>query len=150
MLLSGRLPPPIPRNKKSLPKSTNLFEHSDWDLVSEDAKALLSKMLNPDPRSRCTSENALNHPWIKKHTTKRGVGQTLALTGLNNLKKFKAQTKLQEAVWIFLVTFLATKEEKNKSLRTFQELDINGDGQLTREELIKGSKSLVLMTNWFV
>mgnify|MGYP000945054374 CR=1 FL=1 len=37
-----------------------------------------------------------------------------------------------------MVQQLATKEEKNELLEIFQQLDTNGDGQLSRDELIKG------------
>jgi calcium-dependent protein kinase len=39
------------------------------------------------------------------------------------------------------VNFLATKEEKTELLKTFQTLDLNGDGKLSREELIIGNGS---------
>jgi len=39
---------------------------------------------------------------------------------------------------MFLVSYLASTEEQNQLLKTFQALDLNGDGQLSREELIKG------------
>lgn len=45
---------------------------------------------------------------------------------------------MQEATWVFLVTYLATQEEKSELLKTFQALDANGDGKLTREEIIDG------------
>jgi Ca2+-binding EF-hand superfamily protein len=41
------------------------------------------------------------------------------------------------------VNYFATKEEKNELLKTFQALDLNGDGQLSREELIAGILSLL-------
>lgn len=37
------------------------------------------------------------------------------------------------------MNYLATKDEKQELLKTFQALDLNGDGQLTREELIAGN-----------
>lgn len=46
--------------------------------------------------------------------------------------------KLQEATWIFLVNIMATKQEKDELLKAFKALDINGDGQLSKEELIAG------------
>ena len=47
---------------------------------------------------------------------------------------------MQEAIWLFLVNYLSTKEEKNELLKTFQALDLNGDGQISKEELIIGFK----------
>jgi len=51
----------------------------------------------------------------------------------------KAERKLQHATWMFLVSYLASNEERNQLLKTFQALDLNNDGQLSREELIKGN-----------
>ena len=49
-----------------------------------------------------------------------------------------------------MVTYLATRDEKNELLKTFQALDLNGDGQLTRRELIEGKRQGVLfLTNSF-
>jgi len=36
------------------------------------------------------------------------------------------------------VNYFATHEERTQLLKTFQALDLNGDGQLSKEELIKG------------
>ena len=38
------------------------------------------------------------------------------------------------------MNFLATKEEKAELLKTFQSLDLNGDGKLSRDELIIGKQ----------
>ena len=40
---------------------------------------------------------------------------------------------------MYLVNHLSTKEEKNELEKTFHALDINGDGKLSREELIIGT-----------
>jgi calcium-dependent protein kinase len=40
---------------------------------------------------------------------------------------------------MYMVNYLTTKEEKNELLKTFQQLDLNGDGILTREELLIGN-----------
>ena len=42
---------------------------------------------------------------------------------------------------MFLVTYMSNREEKAELLKTFQALDINGDGKLTTEELIIGNLS---------
>ena len=50
----------------------------------------------------------------------------------------KATHKLQHAIWVFMVSFLTTREEKNELFSIFKTLDLNGDGQLTRDELLTG------------
>nr|CAH8872398.1 unnamed protein product [Trichobilharzia regenti] len=38
---------------------------NDWNKISDSAKDLLTKMLNPEPSKRCTASMILSHPWIK-------------------------------------------------------------------------------------
>ena len=39
---------------------------------------------------------------------------------------------------MFFINYLATREEKGELLQTFQDLDLNKDGMLSKEELIIG------------
>lgn len=43
---------------------------------------------------------------------------------------------------MYIVTHLMSKEEQQELERTFKALDENGDGRLSREELIKGYTKL--------
>lgn len=45
---------------------------------------------------------------------------------------------MQQATWVFVVSLLASKEEKQDLMNTFKILDLNGDGKLSTEELIIG------------
>jgi len=45
------------------------------------------------------------------------------------------------------VSYLATREEKSQLLTTFQLLDLNGDGKLSREELITGYQKILGLEN---
>lgn len=56
---------------------------------------------------------------------------------LNNMRSFRIESKFQEAAWIFIVNNLTTNEEREELLRTFEALDLNHDGLLSKEELIK-------------
>lgn len=46
--------------------------------------------------------------------------------------------KLQQATLMFIVTQLTSKQEKEELEKTFKALDKNGDGKLSRQELIDG------------
>jgi len=39
---------------------------------------------------------------------------------------------------MFIVNYMSSKEEKQELMKTFQLLDTNGDGKLSREELVAG------------
>ena len=52
---------------------------------------------------------------------------------------YKAHRKLQQAVWTYIVSQMSTKEETNELIKVFKDLDTNGDGQLSKEELIRGN-----------
>jgi len=51
---------------------------------------------------------------------------------------FKANYKIQHAIWVFMVSNLVSSEEKRNLMALFKTLDVNGDGQITKEELIMG------------
>ena len=57
------------------------------------------------------------------------------------MRTFHTTKKLQEAAYMFLVNYVATKEEIDQLLKTFQKLDANGDGMLSTEELILGYRT---------
>lgn len=40
--------------------------------------------------------------------------------------------------WVFLSFHFSKKEERNRYLKVFQELDKNGDGTLSVDEIVKG------------
>jgi Ca2+-binding EF-hand superfamily protein len=41
---------------------------------------------------------------------------------------------------MFIVNQMATREEKKELMKVFQQLDTNGDGKLSREELLNGKR----------
>jgi len=54
--------PPNPND--STWKSTELFTEPQWKLASSQAKDFIRSMLDPDPCSRITADEALEHNWI--------------------------------------------------------------------------------------
>ncbi|KAL8122125.1 hypothetical protein AgCh_018754 [Apium graveolens] len=41
------------------------FKREPWPQISDNAKSLIRKMLEPDPRKRLTAKQVLEHPWIQ-------------------------------------------------------------------------------------
>lgn len=40
------------------------FEERDWKNISDEAKDLISKMLDKNPKTRISSHDCQNHPWL--------------------------------------------------------------------------------------
>jgi len=57
---------------------------------------------------------------------------------MKNLQGFRTNRKLQGAIWEFFVAYMTSDSEKIALLDTFKALDVNGDGMISREELIQG------------
>jgi len=113
----------------------------EWDEISDEAKDLIKMMLKKDINKRLTSLDALEHPWIKKFnfkdTSKREPSEMFKKAILN-LKDFRAEQKLQQAALAFIVRNQSKKEEVRDLRKVFMEMNEKGDGQLTKDELLKG------------
>lgn len=113
------------------------FPPEDWGMVSSEAKDLIGKMLTKDADHRITAAKALQHPWfdiLKSDNRNRKV----ILKAMNNLSTFQADRKLQYAVLHFITSQLTSTSETRDLKAVFLELDANGDGKLSREELHEG------------
>ena len=118
------------------------FDQKEWEEVSSLAKDLISKMLTYNSNKRPSAQKILEHEWFTKYTKEVSIDAPALQNVLKNMKDFRNDMKLQEGIWTFIVTKLATKDEKNELLEMFKALDTNGDGQLSREELYEGYKKI--------
>lgn len=66
------------------------------------------------------------------------VDTTVAMGALSNLKTFRADQKLKQATFAFIASQLLTKSEKENLARIFKAIDKNGDGKLSKEEILEG------------
>jgi calcium-dependent protein kinase len=128
-------------NKIKIGKFT--FPEEEWDNVSSEAKDLISKMLAYKPADRYSASECLGHKWFSENISKKNVDKTFSIRCLNNMKKFHAERKLQQAALTYIVNHLVTKEDKNELLELFQQFDKNGDGVLSKEEILEGYKSIL-------
>ena len=112
---------------------------AEFQSISSEAKDLISKMLEYNAESRLSALEAINHDWFTKVMgTQEGE---INIDNLKNLKAFNSKSKLQAAIYFFIVNNMATKEEKNSLIKTFKALDLKGDGKLTSDELMAGYNS---------
>ena len=113
--------------------------------VSQAGKDLLNKMLTYEPGQRPTAKECYDHPWFKKEH--RLDKKKLDHETLKNFKHFQYRSKLQRALYHFLADNLSSSEEKKRLTETFKALDINGDGTLSKDEIMSGYSKTVGITN---
>jgi len=99
----------------------------NFETVSQEAKALIKKMMCKDVDRRVSAQEAINDDWFRK--VMGSQENEISFKNLANLKNFNSKSKLQQAVYYFIVNNMATKEEKNELIKTFKALDLNGDGK---------------------
>ena len=67
------------------------LESKEWGTVSDDAKDLVSKLLEKDPNKRLTAKDALDHRWLVTASSEHAVSQQR----LHNLKLFQYVQRLR-------------------------------------------------------
>jgi len=93
-------------------------------------------MLVQDPEKRISAVDALQDSWFASAASKAAVSeQEQALTSLS---KFHAESKLQEAALTIIISQMVNRNEEQQLRENFKLLDKNGNGQISREELLEG------------
>lgn len=137
ILLTG-IPPYSSRDNKSILKEIhkNPFQLTPENIenLSVDSIDLITKLLKISPNARISASEALQHSWISNH--RQISGESLKLT-LLNLKNFHNKSKLQNAVQVYTASQIATNQELKEIRKQFQALDKDGNGKLTKNELLQ-------------
>ena len=97
-------------------------------------------MLNIDPKKRLSALEALQDVWFKENQEKSSTDKKLSKSVLKNMKKFKKNRKFEKATIAFIINQLVLKDERNELEKQFKEWDLNGDGVLSKEEIVNGYK----------
>ena len=136
IMLSGK-PPFNGKNDSEIlakiKKGVFSFPAHEWSHVSPEAKDLIQSMINCDPETRFSAEQALNHCWFTTNTQRNAPLPSI----VSNLTQFRASQKLQHAVLTFISSQLISKKELSLLAQNFKLMDKNGDGKLSKEELIE-------------
>ena len=110
--------------------------------ISKEAKSLIKQLLELDPHKRLNAKEALTHPWFTLVDSNQCIEKSVNPESLNsvikNMIEFRAEQKLQQAALAFLVHNLSSQQEVSEIKDVFMLFDQNGDGRLSKDELLTG------------
>ena len=140
ILLSG-MPPFNGQSDQEIMKKVRAgsfsFDDKVWNNISDNCKDFISKLLTYKPEERPTASEALQHPWIVELSTVQ-IDESMAMSALDNLKGFKADTTMKQATFAFIASQLLSKTERDGLAKVFKAFDKNGDGKLSMQEVKEG------------
>lgn len=116
------------------------FLQEEWRNISVEAKSLIKRMLVMDTGKRLSARECLEDHWIRQSVGTRMPEAEHVTLSLNQLKQFRAEQKLRDAFLTFMTSRMLTKEYEKELSDAFQAIDKNGDGKLSREELLEAYK----------
>ncbi|KAE8682484.1 Calcium-dependent protein kinase 17 [Hibiscus syriacus] len=124
------------------------FTSDPWPAISPQAKELVKKMLNMDPKQRLTAVQVLSHPWIKEDG--EAPDTPLDNTVISRLKQFKAMNNFKK-VALRVIAGCLSEEEIMGLKEMFKGMDTDNNGTITLEELKQGlSKQGTKLTEYEV
>ncbi|CAH9062801.1 unnamed protein product [Cuscuta europaea] len=110
-----------------------------WPKVSDNAKDLVKKMLNPDPTKRLTALEVLDHPWLQN--AQKAPNVSLGETVIARLKQFSMMNKLKKRALKVIAEHLSV-EEMAGIKEVFKLMDTSNNGKINMNELRVGMQKL--------
>ncbi|XP_024401417.1 calcium-dependent protein kinase 26 [Physcomitrium patens] len=120
-------------------KSELDFATDPWPKISDSAKDLIRKMLNPEASKRMKAHHVLCHPWICED----GVAPDRPIDSAvqSRLKHFSAMNKLKK-IAIRVIAESLSEEEIAGLKEMFKMMDADNSGSISYEELKEGLKKV--------
>uniref|UniRef100_A0A5B7AXX5 non-specific serine/threonine protein kinase n=1 Tax=Davidia involucrata TaxID=16924 RepID=A0A5B7AXX5_DAVIN len=115
------------------------FKRDPWPKVSDNAKDLVKRMLDPDPNRRLTAQEVLEHPWIQN--AKKAPNVPLGETVKARLKQFSVMNKLKKRALRVVAEHLSVEEVAGIK-EAFEMMDTSKRGKINLEELRNGLQTL--------
>ena len=118
------------------------LEIPEFQGVSRQAKDLIKKLMTYDPNERISAMEALNHPFFIDNFDRNNIfNEDIDCQGaLQNMRNFKTGLLFTQMMNGFISYNFISEIEIANLRKVFKLLDTNGDGMLSKEELIKGYK----------
>ncbi|KAF5750209.1 putative calcium-dependent protein kinase [Tripterygium wilfordii] len=115
------------------------FKREPWPKVSENAKDLVRKMLDPDPKHRLTAQQVLEHPWLVN--AKKAPNVSLGEAVRARLKQFSVMNKLKKRALKVIAEHLSVEEIADVK-EGFDVMDVNKSGKINIDDLRVGLHKL--------
>lgn len=115
------------------------FKREPWPKVSDGAKDLVRKMLDPDPTRRLTAHEVLEHPWL--HNAKKASNASLGDTVRTKLMQFSVMNKLKKRALRVIAEHLSAEEAAGFK-EGFHVMDTSNRGKINIDELRVGLRKL--------
>ncbi|CAD8139284.1 unnamed protein product [Paramecium octaurelia] len=109
------------------------FTSKEFTSLSYEAQELIKSMLQFDPNKRPSAQKILDDPWIKEKAREEKISKDV----MNELGKFRNESNMRAAILQLIAGSVMSNDEKEQLTSTFQSMDKNKDGQLSKEELIQ-------------
>lgn len=116
------------------------FRHKAFKIVSNEAKDLIVRLLTKDPSFRITAPQAFMHSWVQG--VSRSNPAEIPGNILASMRNFQRSNSLRQAGFSFIASKL-NEESISKIKLVFQDIDVNGDGEISLAEFIRGVKDPV-------
>ncbi len=113
------------------------FDYPAFETASEEVKDFISKWLETDVDQRMSANEAYDHPWIQLQWKKEEKDLTIPEDVPDSILEFMNAVNFKKTT----LTFLASRipEDQIENLRkAFIKIDTNGDGVLSKDELVEG------------
>jgi calcium-dependent protein kinase len=110
------------------------FRPKVFSSVSDQAKDLVVRLLTKDPSLRLTASQAYSHPWVQGAVPRYNE---LPESLLRSIQNFMKTTSIKKASLMFIASKLS-ENDISKIRGHFKQIDVNGDGVITKDELVGG------------
>ncbi|KQK10428.1 calcium-dependent protein kinase 3 isoform X2 [Brachypodium distachyon] len=111
------------------------FKREPWPNVSENAKDLVRRMLEPDPKIRLTAKQVLEHHWLQN--AKKAPNVPLGDIVKSRLKQFSRMNRFKRRALRVIADHLSAEEVEDIK-EMFKAMDTDNDGIVSCEELKSG------------